>query len=239
MPTLDSTPLTRLELKQVVAGCAEQTELFFAKKSSDDRFCFELWRRALVERVQQAWDVVYAQYQPLVVGWVQNHEGYVRCQEEVQFFVNESFARLYKAIAPEKFAKFSTLQGLLSYLNGCVHSAIIDHLRKRDPLPANLMIDNVAGHPVSIPSAHKHVLERTQREALWHLLEKRIKKTEEWVILECYFILGMKPNDIHTTHPNLFKDVKEVYRIKDNLLSRLQRDDELRQFLKDFTTDIE
>ena len=43
---------------------------------------------------------------------------------------------------------------------------------------------------------------------------------------------GAKPSEIFATHPELFDDVADVYRIKRNLLERLRRSARIRTFLR-------
>jgi hypothetical protein len=40
----------------------------------------------------------------------------------------------------------------------------------------------------------------------------------------------MKPSEIYREYPQTFRDVKEIYRIKENILARLRRDKELQAF---------
>jgi hypothetical protein len=43
--------------------------------------------------------------------------------------------------------------------------------------------------------------------------------------------LALKPREIYTRSGGLFDNVKEVYRVKENVLARLRRDAELKEFL--------
>jgi hypothetical protein len=45
------------------------------------------------------------------------------------------------------------------------------------------------------------------------------------------FALGLKPREIYARSGGLFDDVKEVYRVKENVLARLRRDPELKKIL--------
>jgi hypothetical protein len=41
----------------------------------------------------------------------------------------------------------------------------------------------------------------------------------------------MKPSELLTHHPRLFRDVKEIYSIRENVIDRLSRDGNLRVFV--------
>ena len=53
--------LQDLTLAGVAHRCARETELFFQRQSYDPRYCCELFRRAIVDRDQGTWELVYAQ----------------------------------------------------------------------------------------------------------------------------------------------------------------------------------
>ena len=123
---------TNLSLTDLARICAEETELFFQHRDHDTTYCFELFRRAIRENDQYAWEIIYDQYQTLVSGWVKQHRGFERSGEEVQFFVTGAFAKISSILTSEKFERFSDLQSLLSYLKMCVHSVITDYNRTAD-----------------------------------------------------------------------------------------------------------
>ena len=72
----DPIDLRVLALASVAQRCARETELFFQRRRYNPRYCFELFRRAIVERSQGAWELAYAQYRPLVAGWVERHPAF-------------------------------------------------------------------------------------------------------------------------------------------------------------------
>ena len=60
---------------------------------------------------------------------MQRHAAFPASGEEAQYFVNRAFDKLWTAMTPQKFERFPDLKSLLRYLQMCVHSAIIDHVR--------------------------------------------------------------------------------------------------------------
>ena len=132
IPMSRENKTTNLSLTDLARICAEETELFFQHRDHDTRYCFELFRRAIRENDQTAWEIIYEQYQSLVTGWVRQHQGFETSGEEAQFFVTGAFAKISSVLTVEKFDKFSDLQSLLSYLKMCVHSVITDYNRTAD-----------------------------------------------------------------------------------------------------------
>ena len=94
-----------LALASIAHRCARETESFFQRQLHDPTYCYELFRRAIVDRCQPAWDVIYAQYRPLVAGWVERHPASAISGEEVQFFVNRAFEKMWAALDSAKFAR--------------------------------------------------------------------------------------------------------------------------------------
>ncbi len=218
-------------LDHLTRRCAQETERFFRRQPHSDSPCFELFRHALRHHNSRAWDAVVGQYTPLVTGWVREHARFHRCNEAAEHFVNEAFWRLWRGCTPEKFDRFGELAQLLSYLKACVHSSISDHLRRqsaalREPLP-----DEIDDRPDGRPQ--QRALDQERRAELERLLASRVHDAKERLVLEAYFMLGLPPREILARHSDAFADVYEVYRVKDNLMRRLRRDDLLRRFLED------
>src|ERR671925_645505 len=69
-------------------------------RRSDDRFAMELFRRAVVERDEDAWRAIHDAYLPLVAGWIGRHPGLARCGEDSAYLANRAFERFWWALRP-------------------------------------------------------------------------------------------------------------------------------------------
>lgn len=224
-PSLDLNALT---LAGISHRCAQETELFFRRHPYDPLYCYELFRRAILERNQRAYDCLYAQYQPLVAGWVERHPSFAGAGEEVPYFVNRAFEKLWHALTPEKFRRFNDLKALLSYLKLCTHSVIIDHARARQ----HSLVDEEQGEALLAGQAasgdvEQETIENVQQQEFWRLVNGRLADEKEQAVVFGSFVLAMKPAELHVRYAHLFSDVKDVYRTKQNVLERLRRDQEL------------
>ncbi len=225
--------LKQLPLVGIARRCAQETTLFFHKKRHDPQFCFEMFRRALVEHDQQAWDLVYTQYRPLVIGWIQRHPSYPASGEEVQYFVNRAFEKMWGALPPERFHRFPDLKSLLRYLQMCAHSVIVDDTRRAKLLLVDLESDSHPGQAVADESPHGgQAWDRFRREELWQQVTARLNDDRERVVVYGSFVLDLKPRELYAQFEESFRDVKEVYRVKENVLARLARDSELQKILR-------
>lgn len=221
-----------LTLAGIAHRCARETELFFHGQDHDPRFCFELFRRAIVGRCQRAWEFIYDQYRPQVIGWVKRHPSFPATGEEAPYFVNRAFEKMWAALSPAKFSRFPNLQALLRYLQMCVHSAIVDSVRTTDRPAVDLPVEALAPQgSVRDPVIENQVLERMDRQELWQAIDARLRGEQERRIVYGSFVLGLKPRDLYEQFRDTFEDVHQIYRIKENLLARLRRDAELEKFL--------
>jgi DNA-directed RNA polymerase specialized sigma24 family protein len=223
-----SSDLNALTLAGLTHRCAQETELFFQRNAYDPAFCYELFRRAIFERNQRAYACLYNQYQALVAGWVERHPSFPGANEEVQYFVNRAFEKLWRALTPEKFQRFSDLKALLSYLKLCTHSVVIDHARARqhallDEAPSDAALAGQAS-PLDVEG---NAIEHAQQQAFWRLINQRLVDEREQAVVFGSFVLAMKPAELQMRYAHLFSDVREVYRAKQNVLDRLRRDPEL------------
>jgi DNA-directed RNA polymerase specialized sigma24 family protein len=231
--------LQELTLAGVAHRCTQETKLFFERQAHDPRYCFELFRRAIAERDQRAWGFIYAQYRPLVSGWVERHSAYPASGEEVQYFVNRAFEKMWAALAPEKLTRFPNLKSLLRYLQMCAHSVILDQVRAAQRAVVDVRVEDLlAGGDRPGPTAENQALSRVEREEFWKLICTRLwdkEKDEAEVererrVMYGSFALDLKPREL-CAHYQDFDDVNEVYRIKQNILARLRRDADLRKLL--------
>jgi DNA-directed RNA polymerase specialized sigma24 family protein len=229
---LHLTDLQTLTLTGIAHRCAQETELFFQRKSYNPRYCFELFRRAIMERNQRAWEVVYNQYRSLVGSWVERHSAFPSSGEETQYFVNRAFEKMWVAVTPDRFGRFPDLKSLLRYLQTCVHSVVLDQVRvaEQAEVGAEADIASVEGE-AGDTTPEDQALARVQGQELWDQISKRLHNDKERRVMYDSFVLALKPREIYAEGKDMFRDVREVYRVKENVLARLRRDAELKKLL--------
>jgi hypothetical protein len=224
----DLRPLT---LAGIAHRCAQETELFFRRQANDPRYCFELFRRAIQERSQRAWDLAYGQYRPLVAGWVLRHPAFPACGEEAEYLANRAFEKMWTALTPDKFSHIPDLKSVLRYLQMCVHSVVVDEVRLGEPPAEDLPADESAAAGECDRAAQNEALDRLDRQQFWEAIGRRLLSDKERRVMYGSFVLALKPREICAEFPGTFRDVTEAYRVKQNVLERLGRDAELRRLL--------
>jgi DNA-directed RNA polymerase specialized sigma24 family protein len=226
------TNLHTLALASIAHRCARETDLFFQRQRYDPRYCYELFRRAIADRSQRAWEMVYTQYRSLVTGWVNRHPAFAESGEEVQYFVNRAFERMWRAVTAEKFSRFRDLKSVLRYLQMCVHSVVLDRVRSAGhAMVARQVEDSTAGNVARDPVYEEPALANVCRQEFWAQINARLRNEQERQVVYGSFVLALKPREVVARYPETFGDVKHVYRIKENVLARLGRDAELERIL--------
>jgi DNA-directed RNA polymerase specialized sigma24 family protein len=224
--------LRLLPLAAIAGECREQTSRFLRGDESRDEFCWELIRRAIVDRNQQAWEAVFTQYRGIVLSWIRRHPASDRLAEEPEFWINRAFERFWIALTAERFAQFPSLASLLRYFQLCINSILVDATRSQAREQATPWPEDERRAPTAEDPATTVVGELATSE-LWRVVSAEAQTDEERLIARLCFALGMKPREICERYPEEFPDASAVYRSKRNFIERLRRNPEIRGLLGD------
>lgn len=227
---VEERDLATMDLSVLVRHCMIESERFYRGQPHDTSYSYELFRRALVERNETAWEHVYAHYSQLVESWVRRSGAFASSGETSEFFVVSAFIRFWRAITPERFAQFPTLPSLLQYLQRCAGCVVIDSVRAQS-WAEMLSEDALPFGRAPQTSPDEEAMERVNREEFWTYINTQLNDEAERVVVVNSFVMGMKPGDIYTQRPDLFTCINDVYNVKRNVLGRLSRNQELRRML--------
>src|SRR6266480_7254269 len=222
-----------LSVNDLARCCSEETNKFLKQSASNDRYCLELFRRAIIKRDEDAWACIYQQYAPLVLTWITQHQsatpllGLDGCAP----LVNASFAKFSQALTPAKMGNFDSLAAVLKYLKMCVHSVIADEVRSRQARQYEETLELIDHEPASDDPADD-VVSNISAQGLWQVIQEELNGEEERVLIYLAYVQGMKPSEISSQHNRLFPSVEDVYRIKRNVLERLRRNRRLQMLFK-------
>jgi hypothetical protein len=118
----------------------------------------------------------------------------------------------------------------LRYLQLCVSSVVTDYARSEEY--HQMLEDLPPGAEEDEGEAVEDVaLARTEREDFWQAVAQRLNDDKERLVLHYSYVVGFKPSQIYEEKEELFDDVREIYRIKENVLARLRRDTGLQALL--------
>lgn len=206
---------------------------------SCERCGYDVFRRAVRERDQRAWDLIVAQYRGLVLAWMTRQPGFhsIRLTEDDDHWVDEVFRRFFSGVTSERFGKFPDVGRLCGYLRLCAISAVRDELRSRAGRvetcrialgdPDDWFGDEGEAETVTAPTEQDSVSAREVLEAI----TGQLHDNRERDIFRLSFILGYTPREISRLLPDHFPSVEEVYQMKRKLLDRLRGSRELRDLL--------
>ena len=220
--------------------CAQETNLYLTHQDSDSSYCFELFRRAVSERDDSAWNALVTQYKPLVEKWVRKwvdkHPGFSIASTEEEDFIAEALERFWKYFTSEKFSKSQSLDAVLKYLKLCVHGATSDIWRKmhREQFDQPLEgpeedTESGRAEPGEPDPTPEDIL---QNHEFWQLIRTRLKDKKEETLVYAWFGLNLSPREIMAEYSDVFRDIQEIYQCKANVWARLERDPEIRKFVQ-------
>jgi hypothetical protein len=198
----------------------------------DDRYALELFRRAVAERDDAAWAMLFDLYNGMVAAWCVRAGGGGRYQFDE--LAAQTWERFWHGFTPSKFAQAGNLGAVLRYLRLCAVSAVIDEARKESAaLLREPMTDDVVD---SAPTPSDVVIDRAGQAALWRTIQGQLHGETERVLVQLLYELGYRPAEVQAHRPDLFPSVQDVYRLTRNVLDRLRRCSELRRWHEDFGT---
>ena len=214
----------QLTVNELARSCAEETNKFLRQSASNDRYCLELFRRAIIQRDQDAWACIYQQYAPLVLTWVNQHQSASALlgQDGGAPLVNAAFAKFAQALTPVKMGNFDSLASVLKYLKMCVHSVIADEVRARQNRQYEETLEAIEHEPAADDPA-EDVVSNISAQSLWQIIQEELNGEDERLLIYLAYVHGMKPGEICLQHRRFFPAVEDVYRVKRNVLERLRR----------------
>ena len=228
------TKLQHMAVEDLAQQCAQETSLYFARQDFDSSYCFELFRRAIRTKDERALEALIAQYQPLVTLWVERwidrHPDFSSFSEEPQDFIAQAFERFWISFTPAKFDHAGgSLPAVLRYLQMCVNGALMDAWRKLRRIQLEQESQDET-HELSDPDPAPEEL--LQKQEFWQLIKKKSKDPKEYTVVYASFYLALSPREILAEYQKDFSSVKEIYQYKANFLERLERDEDIREFVR-------
>ncbi len=205
--------------------CREESARYRRGHSGERGACLELFRRALVERDQDAWDALYVQYRRLVGKWVGGPA------DRIDERVNRAFAKFWHAVDPESFSsEFITIGKVMSYLQLCARSVRIDSHRREEKRQLLVRLEDTrasTGDTTSRPA-----LDNVMQQELFATIEQRLKDEQERLVIHLSFQVGLPPRHIAQECADVFADAADVRRVKERVVRRLSNDLALQDWWK-------
>ncbi|MBN1933182.1 MAG: sigma-70 family RNA polymerase sigma factor [Anaerolineae bacterium] len=209
-------------VQELAVQCqAETADTRMQENPNSVSACYELFRRAIVERCQDAWEAIYHQYQGLVRHW--SHIEHQDSQDVVQ----SAFEKFARAVDASRFSRFANIATLLAYLKKCTRSVEIDMMRKQGR--ESLIIDAFSSdRDGASNTSEARVLENMVIQQLVDHVRGRLQDEDEKLVVYLSFELDFRPAEIAKRYPDRFATARQVSRIKERIILRVSQDPFLR-----------
>ena len=219
---IDMLAPEQLTVPELVQAARREIGEFLRGQPTDDACAFALFRRSIARGDDLAWSGLYDLYHAVVDSWIAR-QAPALSYEDREALVNETFARFYRSVSPEKLKRFPSVRSLLAYLKRCAWSVTADDRRsqrarsREEPLEFTDQEESVLDDPADIVAA------QLATQELWQIIWGEATSAEERLILQVVCALGKSPRQLQQSYPLLFPSVEDIYRIKRNVLERLRR----------------
>lgn len=224
--------LSDLSLTEIGCGCAEENRQFAAGENSSSGCCFELFYRAHVLEDDDAWTLLFQQFEPQVKKWVKQSRMLYLTNETADYFVNEAFARMFKALhGLDKtlfLRRFTNIGMLLGYLKRCANTALQDAAAKSGNRIETIELNEEIARG---NDAYASIEESELQQEFWQRLERHFDSDFERHIFYDTYVLNLKTPQILDKYAEV-DEAQQIFRIRARILRRLRKDAGLAQFLK-------
>ena len=223
--------LRDLPLEELRARAHAQELNYTRGEASDDGAGLELFRRAMEDANQDAWQVIIDVYRGLLAAQASRRVIRGLVVEDDGFCVDRAFQRFWRASQNGRLVhQFNDLASILKYLKMCLGSVLLDEARARRR-QAWVSIDDVPPETCISGDPAAQVVSRMAGGELWAAINRELTDPQERLVARLSFVSGLSPREILSRHPEKFQDVFDVYRTKRNMIERLRRSAALRELL--------
>jgi hypothetical protein len=214
-----------LTIAELTQRCSEETARYIRREAYAERFCLELFRRAILQRDDAAWAAVYDQYSTIVRRWIRAGA------DDGEEGVTIAFERFWRAVDAAKFARFSSLSGVLQYLKMCAVTAQLDRARVARASAVEDSLDEDAHDLPSRENVEDAVVDAVDASRFWQTVQHALSDERERLVVYLSYVIGLSPRAICASHGQQFPEVADVYRLKRVVLDRLRRAPEVQDLV--------
>jgi RNA polymerase sigma factor (sigma-70 family) len=227
-----SDDISTFLLSNLFAACSEQTEHFKQGRSSDPRYCLEIFRRAIVAHDDAAWESLHRIYTPLVKNWLLRSAASLvetaRQHQETALddAIQDGFIQFYYQFYAQKlqFSAFD-LPGLIRYLEKCAWSVLLHQTTRSIPTYP------LEAHAQQMAPPDDVVLTSMRVAALLDAIQQRITP-QEWQLLELRYMENIKTSE---AAERVGMPVQAAYRLLPKLRHMLANDQHMRLLYQQWT----
>ncbi|GCE14039.1 hypothetical protein [Tengunoibacter tsumagoiensis] len=210
-------PLDEMSLSVLREYSLREMGKFRRKEESNDTYCLEIFRRAVVLRHNAAWETLQGLFSDNIRIWLgaHSHRELALRRESEQTYIDDTFRRFWQAVSDQGLT-FKTLGSALNYLRLCLHCAIMDTVRQH----ARHSIERI---PEQGQPNEPQVEDSYHETELWEAIKSLLPGEREQRVAYLLFHCNLKPREIIRYCPQEFQNEEEIYRLKRNIMERILR----------------
>jgi hypothetical protein len=207
-----------MSVQALTERCMKELQNYGRGAPSDDRFGMELFYRALAQGNSLAWEAVQQCFTEIMCRWMRSHPLLdVACRyDSEENYVALGFARFWQAMVNKQNSTFQSLGAAMKYLRACLHAGVIDTLRTYSRA-------RVVGLPEPGEAGEPSCEDNYDSGELWQVIHHLLTDERERRVAYLLYHCGLKPRAITHFCYEEFKDVREIYHIRRNIIDRLRR----------------
>ncbi len=208
---------------QMIEQCKRETEKYFMRKETNSQYCFEVWRRAIMNNSELCLTALFQIYAPEVRDWANlfyhswNHE-------PIDALVNLAFMRTIKNFRADT-TKMRSLGETLCYLRACTFSVVRESQRRR-----HINTVKEVDIPETYSSPHNEFSELA-RNAVWKRMCELLTQQTDRLLAYLLFFGEYKPAEISQRYPFYWDTGQKVSHRKLAIVKILMSDPEIRDLL--------
>jgi DNA-directed RNA polymerase specialized sigma24 family protein len=225
--------IERMPVRYLAEYCAEETLRYYRCEANDGRYGYQLFRRAIVSRDEQAWEALERIYRAQLVRWARCHRLFAQAGEEAEELANRALENLWRRVDAAGFAAFPNLNSILGYLQRSIYNLVIDQarMRAREQQRAQALGQALASR--ATPTPQGRALDQVRADEIWAQVRRHCRNQREERVAYCYLVLALKPSDILALYPQTFGSTAVINATLATLLKRLRRSPALRRLCQE------
>jgi hypothetical protein len=201
-----------MSIAELADQCMNEINHYHTGVLLSERYCAELFCRAILQEDQDAWKAVQQCLSETVRGWLDRHpKREAACRlDSKETYITQAFVRFHQAAVLQQ-VEFSRLPSALQYLRVSLNSALLDALRASSrPLATRLQKRKPCNSIMS-----------TTESEVWEMLAEMPLDNREQRLAYLLFNCGLRPKDIVHTFPEELYDVHEISLLRCTIIERL------------------
>ncbi len=208
-----------MSLSALADRCMSEINNYRRGEPSSDKYCLEIFRRAMLEHDNAAWTLLVERFHEYMLGSFRRHmrREAASLLDSPENYIARAFERFWLAAVYNQQLEFTTLAAALSYLRNCLNGAILDTLRAHSRSREVALPES--GFPDE-PAVEDH----EEGQGLWEIIQSLLSNKRERRVAYLLYHCNLKPREIVRRCPQEFSDVQEIYRLRRNIMERLMRD---------------